>query len=340
MGVTAIALGLRSRLPISIAWSTPGAALLASSAHIHYGYAAALGAFLVGGALTVAAALARPFGRVIAAIPVAVGSAMLAGVLLSLCVAPVRALADLPQYAAPVVATWIVVDRFARRWAVPAALAAAAVAIAVSRSLHPALVAVRGPALAWTTPQFTLGAIVGLAIPLFVVTMAAQNIPGMAVLRSFGYRPRLRGPLLGTGAATVAGAPFGAHAVNLAAITAALVAGPDAHPDPARRWIASVSAGATYVALGLGAGVITAFASLSPPLLLEAVAGLALLRTLGGALADSLADAERREAAVITFVVAASGITVAGIGAPFWALVAGIAVVGGQARGSRARGGS
>jgi benzoate membrane transport protein len=158
----------------------------------------------------------------------------------------------------------------------------------------------------------------------------------MAVLASFGYRPALREPLVGTGVATVVGAPFGGHAVNLAAITAALVAGPDAHPDPGRRWIASVTAGATYVALGLGAGLITAFASLSPPLLLEAVAGLALLRTLGNALADSLAAPAGREAAVITFVVAASGITVAGIGAPFWALVAGIAVAVAQRRTARA----
>jgi len=154
--------------------------------------------------------------------------------------------------------------------------------------------------------------------------MASQNVPGVAVMTSFGYRPPLRDALVSTGAATAAGAPFGAHAINLAAITAALVAGPDAHPDPGRRWVASVAGGATYLVLGLTAGLAAALVAVAPPQLIEAVAGLALFGALAGALAASMADAERRDAAIVTFVVSASGITVASISAPFWGLVAGL----------------
>ena len=158
--------------------------------------------------------------------------------------------------------------------------------------------------------------------------MASQNIPGISVLASFGYRAPLRPSLVATGAATVAGAPFGAHAINLAAITAALAAGPDAHPDPRRRWIASASGGAAYLVLGVAAGAATTLVAIAPPGLIEAVAGLALFGALGGALAAAAADAERREAAVVTFVVSASAITAAGISAPFWGLVAGLAYLG------------
>jgi benzoate membrane transport protein len=154
--------------------------------------------------------------------------------------------------------------------------------------------------------------------------MASQNVTGLAVLQSFGYRPPVTPALVSTGAATVAGAPFGAHAINLAAITAALVAGPDAHPDPGRRWVASVAGGATYLVLGLIAGLAAALVAVAPPLLIEAVAGLALFGALAGALAAAMADGERRDAAIVTFVVSASGITVAGISAPFWGLVAGL----------------
>ena len=180
------------------------------------------------------------------------------------------------------------------------------------------------PALTFTAPTLDPGALLGLALPLFVVTMASQNVTGIAVLASFGYRAPITPALVSTGAATVAGAPFGAHAINLAAITAALAAGPDAHPDPSRRWIASVAGGVTYLVLGLTAGLAAALVAVAPPLLIEAVAGLALFGALAGALAAAMADAGRREAAVITFAVSASGITVGGISAPYWGLVAGL----------------
>jgi benzoate membrane transport protein len=175
---------------------------------------------------------------------------------------------------------------------------------------------------------FSLSAIIGIAIPLFIVTMASQNIPGIAVLSGFGFRPA-PGPLFtATGIATVAGAPFGAHAVNLAAITAALCAGSDAHPDRARRYWAAVVAGGFYILFGLLAGAATAFVAAAPPILIEAVAGLALLGAFGAALMAAVAEPASREAAVITFVVAGSGLTFLGIGGAFWGLLAGGAMLG------------
>jgi benzoate membrane transport protein len=320
-GLVALVLGLRHRIPISIAWSTPGAALLISSGPPPGGFPAAVGAFLVCGVLVVVAGLVPAVGRLIALIPVPIASAMLAGVLVELCLAPVRALAEVPLLAVPVIAIWALVGRFARTWAVPAALVAAAVAIGLT---GPGLGGVAlAPALVWTTPAFDLPTVVGLGIPLFLVTMASQNVPGAAVLAQYGYSAPMRPILTGTGLATIASATFGGHAVNLAAISAALAAGPDAHPDPRRRFIASVTAGIGLAVLGLGAGFATALLVLSPPVLIEAVAGLALLGALAGALSSAVSDPDRREAAAITFVVTAAGVGFLGIGAAFWGLLAG-----------------
>ena len=340
MSVVAIWLGVRYRQPLTIAWSTPGAALLVAGGEVPGGYPAALGAFAVAGALIVLVGLWRTLGRWVEAIPPALASAMLAGVLLPVCLAPVTAAVELPAQVLPVIGTWVVLMRVARRWAVPGALAAAAVAIALDPREAAAPVGLL-PSLTVTAPTLDPGALLGLALPLFVVTMASQNVTGIAVLGSFGYRPPITAALVTTGAATVAGAPFGAHAINLAAITAALVAGPDAHPDPARRWIASVAGGVAYLVLGLTAGLAAALVAVAPPLLIEAVAGLALFGALAGALAAAMADAERREAAIVAFVVSASGIAVAGISAPFWGLVAGLAYAAVQrARMTRAEPGS
>jgi benzoate membrane transport protein len=182
------------------------------------------------------------------------------------------------------------------------------------------------PALVWTTPAFDLATIVGVGLPLFLVTMASQNVPGAAVLAQYGYRAPMRPILTATGLATIASAPFGGHAVNLAAISAALAAGPDAHPDPRRRWLASVAAGLGLAVLGLGAGVATTLLVLSPPVLIEAVAGLALLGALAAALASAVSEPDGREAAAVTFVVTAAGIGLLGIGAAFWGLLAGVAM--------------
>ncbi len=172
-------------------------------------------------------------------------------------------------------------------------------------------------------PVFTIAAAVGIGLPLFVVTMASQNVPGLAVLSVNGYRPPVGPIFLWTGIGSVATAFLGGHTLNLAAITAALCAGPEAHPDPAKRWIASVACGVTYLALALVAGFAAAFVAASPPLLIEAVAGLALFGSLAGAFSSALADADSRIPAIVTFVTTASGAAFLGIGAAFWGLIAG-----------------
>jgi benzoate membrane transport protein len=326
-GVVAIALSRRTRMPLSMAWSTPGAALLASTGAPAGGFRASVGAFLVCGALIVLTGLWRTLGRAVEAIPAALASAMLAGVLLPICLAPARAVVEIPWVAAPVVLTWAVLHRVSRVWAAPGAIVAAVIAVAIDGPRDMSDVSAL-PSLQPVSPVFDLAAIVGIGLPLFIVTMASQNIAGMGVLAGFGYRPRL-GPILrATGAATIAGAPLGGHAVNLASISGALAANPDVHPDPGRRWIASTTAGAVLIGLGLCAGVATALVAASPGLLVDAVAGLALLGALAGALAAAVSDPERRDAAVVTLVVGASGVTVAGISASFWGLVAGLAFLG------------
>jgi benzoate membrane transport protein len=325
LALVALVLGLRHRMPISIAWSTPGAALLISAGTPPGGFPAAVGAFLVCGGLVVVAGLVPAVGRLIAVIPVPIASAMLAGVLVELCLAPVRALTEVPLLAAPVIAVWALLGRFTRTWAVPAALAVAAVAIALT---GPGLGEVAlAPTLVWTTPVFDLTTVVGVGIPLFLVTMASQNVPGAAVLAQYGYRAPMRPVLVSTGLATIACAPFGGHAVNLAAISAALAAGPDADPDPQRRWLASVTAGLGLAVLGLAAGLATALLVLSPPVLIEAVAGLALLGALASALSSAVSEPTGREAAAVTFVVTAAGVGFLGIGAAFWGLLAGAAMI-------------
>lgn len=322
-GLLAIALCLRTRMPVSIAWSTPGAALLIATGVPTGGFPAAVGAFLLAAALLVAAGLWRPFGRTVAAIPPTIASAMLAGILFGLCTAPVRAAAALPALALPVVVVWAVALRLARPWAVPLAVLATALIVGFATPL-PAVTAVDlVPLPVVVRPVFTLDAAIGIALPLFVVTMASQNVPGLAVLNANGYHPAI-GPLfVATGVASGLTALFGGHTVNLAAITAALCAGPEAHPDPARRYVAGIAAGACYVVFGLLAGLAAAFVAASPPLLIEAVAGLALLGSLAAALAAALGREAERLPAIVTFVVAASGTTFFGVGAAFWALVVG-----------------
>ena len=326
-GVVAIIMSRRVRMPLAMAWSTPGAALLVSTGVPDGGFRASVGAFLVCGGLILLTGLWGTLGRAIAAIPPALASAMLAGVLLPICLAPARAVVEIPWVAAPVVVTWALLTRVSRPWAAPGAIVAAVIAVAIDGPGD--LSGVNWlPAVTTVSPSLEPAAIVGIGLPLFIVTMASQNIAGMGVLASFGYRPPLGPILTATGAATIAAAPFGGHAVNLASISAALAANPDAHPDPDRRWIAAATAGAVLIALGLCAGAATALVAASPAALVDAVAGLALLAPLAGALTATVGDPERRDAAIVTLVVSASGVTAAGISASFWGLVAGLAFLG------------
>ncbi|MBZ5758717.1 MULTISPECIES: benzoate/H(+) symporter BenE family transporter [Rhizobium] len=327
MGLCAIVLSLTTRLPVSIAWSTPGAALLASSGAIAGGFQAAVGGFVVCAALIIVAGLFRPLGRAVASIPAPLANAMLAGVLIGLCFAPVKAIAFNPLLGLPIVLAWVVVGAFRRLWAVPAALAAFVAVLAFGvqmpagalSSLEQSLM----PRLELVQPLFTMAGLVSIALPLFIVTMASQNIPGIAVLKVNQYDPK-PGPLFAvTGLFSLVSTPFGGHAVNLAAITAAMCAGKDANADPDRRYWAAVIAGIVYIVFGLLAGAVTAFVALAPPILIEAVAGLALIGAFSGSAMAAFQVVETREAAAVTFLVTASGVSFGGISGAFWGLIAG-----------------
>ncbi len=326
MGIAGVALSIGSRMPVFVAWSTPGAALLAATGSTPGGFPAAVGAFVVVGILLIAAGLIRPFGRLIAAIPDPLANAMLAGVLFGLCLKPIAALIEAPIGATLIVLSWLVVSRWKRIYATPVATLVAGLVIAASGRAAGFDLQTITPRPEFVAPTFSLQAIMGIALPLFIVTMASQNLPGLAVLGAYGFRPDPGRLVWMTGAFSLASAPFGGHAVNLSSIVAALCASPDASPDPGKRWIAAATAGAASIVFGLFAGAVTAFAS-GAPILVEAVAGLALLNPFGSALHNALADTKGREAALVAFLVTASGVTIYGIGGAFWGLVAGGAVM-------------
>ena len=328
MGLSSIFLSAWTRMPITVAWSTPGAALLASTGMVEGGWPAAVGAFLVVGVLIALTGMVPALGALIARIPASVAQAMLAGVLLQLCLGPVTGLAVNPLEVAPVVLLWLVAMRFVPRWSSPLAFVAAAIVIGVhvaasGDGFDPGALA---PRLVLTAPEFTLAGVVGIAVPLYLVTMASQNVPGVAVMKGLGFTVPWRRSMLVTGAGTLVGASAGGYAINLAAITAALAAGSEAGEDRSRRWIASVTSGVLVVVLGIGASAFGALVVLAPAGVIAAVAGLALLGTLASALQAALADPTERLSAVVVFATAASGIAVAGVGAAFWALVAGLVV--------------
>lgn len=326
-GALCIVLPLVTRVPISFAWSTPGAALLVAAGATTNDFHAAAGAFLVCAALIVGAGLWPWFGRLITRIPVPLASAMLAGILFPICIAPITAVVEQPAIAVPMVLVWLLLARLAPRWAVPAAMLVAVIGIAIVAG--PAVVGadVVAPRLEFVAPVFEPLVIVGLGVPLFVVTMAGQNVPGFAVLQTFGYRAAPAPVLVSSGAASAASALFGGHAVNLAAITAAIMAGPEAHPDRERRWVATATAGICYLALGFGAGLAAAVVRASPPVIITAVAGLALIGAFVQAVTTSLEAKPHRVAAAATLLVTASGVAVAGIGSAFWGLVVGGALM-------------
>jgi len=335
LGAALIACGLSSlwlswtrRMPLACAWSAPGAALLIVTGDGTGDFAAAVGAFMLCGVLLAATGAIRPLGRLMAAIPPSLANAMLAGILLTICLAPVQALVDAPVLAAPVLLVWWVTGRFSRPAAVPVALLALIALVAWRLGVPDAYTAdLAGslvPDFVLTTPRFDPTVLIGIGIPLFIVTMASQNLPGIAVQQAYGYRPDA-GPLVtNTGALSTLAAPFGSHAVNLAAITAAMAAGPDAHPDADRRWWAAFVSGIAYVLIGTMAGALVTLVSVVPPILIQAIAGLALLGAFTAASVAAFAEPAEREAAAVTFLFSASGLAFLGIGGAFWGLLAGI----------------
>ena len=321
-------LSWRSRLPLSFAWSTPGAALLVAAEGSTQSYAAAIGAFLVCGLLIVVSGLWAWLGRAMTRIPMPLAGAMLAGILFPICIAPVTAVPQEPLLAAPVIIVWLLLIRWLPRWAVPAAMLVAIVGVVISAGSEWMTGATLAPAFTFTVPSLDPLVIVSLGVPLYIVTMAGQNVPGFAVLTTLGYRGvPARRVLVASGAATMLSAPFGGFALNLAALTAALMAGPESHPDPSRRWVAPLAGGATYVLLGLGAGVATALVAAAPPIRIIAVAGLALLSAFTTGIVSAFEAPETRLTAAVTLIVVASGVVVLGIGSAFWGLIVGAIVM-------------
>jgi benzoate membrane transport protein len=323
MGGGGIFLSTKTRMPISVAWSTPGAVLLTTTGFIEGGYPAAVGGFVMSSLLLVLAGAFKPLGRAVSLIPSPLANAMLAGILLHLCLAPAHAMAEHPLMGVLIIGVWAVVYRLKRVLAIPAALVTVLVAIGLSGRLdHLFLPDLLGHPV-WIMPSFSFAALLGISLPLFIVTMSSQNIPGMAVLASNGFKPEA-GPLFaGTGLLSLLSNGFGGHAVNLAAITAAMCAGPDADPDPAKRYWAGIASGIVYVVFGIFAGGAMALIGIVPPLFIEAVAGLALIGAFSGAIVSALSDAAYREASALTFLVTASGTAFFGIGSAFWGLLAG-----------------
>jgi benzoate membrane transport protein len=334
MGLCTLLLSLWWRKPVMVAWSTPGAAVLATAgASAAFTMSEAVGAFMLCAGLITLAGWTGWFERVMNRIPVALASALLAGVLARFGLSGFAA----AQTALPLVLTMLLAyllgKRFLPRYAVPITLLAAIFFVAAGAGFTGAHIAFEFAKPVLVVPSFTLAAAVSLALPLFIVTMASQNLPGVAAIQAAGFGDRrVQGGDAGipiskvitlTGLATLLLAPFGAFALNLSAITAAICMGPEAHSDPARRYTAAVSCGALYVVIGLFGAAITGVLTAFPKELVAAIAGLALLGTIGGALSQAVQHDDHREAAVITFLVTLSGVVIGGVGSAFWGVVAG-----------------
>lgn len=327
MGLTTLLPSLWLRIPVVTAWSTPGAALLAVSLP-GVPLSEAIGAFVACAVLLTAAGATGLFERWMNRIPASLASALLAGVLLRFGLEAFAGLPGAPAVVAPMLATFLVVRRGAPRWAVPTTLAAGLLAVLAGPGLPGApgaAVAAASPApLAWP-PSCSASTLLGIALPLFVVTMASQNLPGVAVLRASGYGGAPISRLLtAAGVTTLVLAPFGVFALNLAAISAALCMAPDVHPDPRRRWVAAACAGGFYLIVAAFAGPLAALFSVLPREMVIAVAGLALLPTIGRGLHAAMADEGEREPALVTFLVTASGLVLWGVGSAFWGVVFGV----------------
>ena len=323
-------LSLRLRMPIVLAWSTPGAALLAATAS-GLSWPAAVGAFLAAGAFMTVLGLVPALGRLAAKIPASVASAMLAGVLLPFCLGLFKVGATDPLLVLLLVAVFLAARQRAPLYALPLVLIVGVGLTLFRGDIGPLAPGATFGALAPVIPAFEPQAIISIAIPLFLVTLVSQNLPGLVVLRTAGYEPT-PGPLLvGTGVATMIAAPFGAHAVNLAAITAAICTSQDAHPDKARRWTVGVIYAGFYVVLAFFAPALVRLFLALPSSVILSLTGIALIPALVGAIETMLATPQDRDAAIVTFLATGSGLALFGLGAAFWGLLAGFAALGAKA---------
>ncbi|MER8728361.1 benzoate/H(+) symporter BenE family transporter [Mesorhizobium sp. M0854] len=324
MAIESLWLSWRTKMPVITAWSTPGLALIAASTGFSMGEA--VGAFVVTAVLLITTGLFGPLTKLIARIPASVASGMLAGIVVTFAINAVKTVPVDPWLILPLVAAFFVIRLFNPALSVLLVLIGGGLAAFLTGRVG-GLPAPELSSLTLVMPQFTATAIIGLALPLYLVTMASQNLSGLAVLRAAGYHPE-PGPLIGvTGLFSLLTAPFGASTTNLAAISAAICTGPDVHPDPAERWKTGPFYALAYLVFALfGASLVAIFAVL-PQSLIALVAGLALMAPLANALSIALKDEDERMAATVTFAVTASGLTLFGVGAAFWGLIAGLVVL-------------
>lgn len=312
------------RIPVVLAWSTPGAALVAATSGVTM--AQAVGAFVLVGLMIAATGAVRPLGRLVGQIPDGIAGGMLAGVLLPFVLKGAGAAESAPMLVLPMLMVFLAVRLWNPALAVLAALAAGlALAFGLGLAAAPALV-LPWPQVVVQMPEFDPGVIIGLALPLYLVTMASQNLPGFATLRAAGYEPPVRSALGVTGGISALAALAGAHTVSMAAITAAICLGPDVHPDRAERWKVGLAYAAVWVGLGLCSPLILDLLAALPAEVMTALVALALLGALTGAVATAMAAPEQRFAAVLTLAVTGAGVPFLGVGAAFWGLVAGLAV--------------
>ncbi|OUS33521.1 hypothetical protein A9Q94_19225 [Rhodobacterales bacterium 56_14_T64] len=324
MGLTTLALSLWFRMPILTAWSTPGAALLAVGLK-DVPMDQAIGAFVFCGALLTLTGLTGWFQRLSRLIPDTLANALLAGILFQFGLSAFTALNDDTALVALMGATFLAGRLWFPRYTIPVVLISGCLWAGFSGSfgnLEQLDFSLTAPE--FVIPSFSLPVLIGVGLPLYIVTMCSQNMPGVVTLRAAGYQPPVSASLTVTGIATLLLAPFGGYALNLAAITAAICAGPEADDDPKTRYIASVVAGILYCLVGLGGATVISLFLIAPKALVATIAGLALLSTIGNSLSQALSDANGREAALITFMTTVSGISFFGIGAAFWALVLGL----------------
>lgn len=324
-GLLSILLSTKYKMPISVVWSTPGAALLISSGTLGLPFSDAVGAFAVAAVLLLLTGLWPALGDLVTSIPKPIASAMLAGVIFNFCIAPFKSAAQFPAIVLTALLVWLILYKYATLWATPAAMVIVFTLTALDLGITVPADQIL-PTIEFVMPTFDIGAILSIGIPLYLVTMASQNIPGIAIMKSFGYEVPFKPVMVATGGSAIIAALFGGFSMNLAAITAALNANDHAHPDVKRRWLASVYGGYVYLLIALLAGVTVAFVLQAPRDLVLAAAGIALLGTIINALSSAMEVTELRMPAMVTFLVTASGLSAFGIGSAFWALIAGLVV--------------
>lgn len=322
MGVSTLALSVWYKAPILTAWSTPGAALLATSLQ-GISLAETVGVFIFANALILLCGLTGLFARLMKIIPHTLAAAMLAGVLLRFGLQAFSNLEGHFLLCGSMLLAWLITKAFAPRYAIVVTLVVGGIAAwaggdVVTENLHVAVVMPQ-----WITPTFSFTTLISVGLPFFLVTMASQNAPGFATMKASGYPVAVSPLMIFTGALALLFSPFGVYSICIAAITAAICQSPDAHPNADKRWIAAAAAGVFYLLAGVFGGSITALMASLPLSWIQTLAGLALLGTIGGSLSQALHHETERDAAVVTFLVTASGMTLAGVGSAFWGLIAG-----------------